>query len=137
MAPEVALGKNADTRADLYSLGCVAYWLLTGRPVFDGADSAEIIRHQVRSKPEPPSRFAKEPIPRELEILVLSCLQKNPADRIASAHELARRLGDCDVRPVWTPGQAMKWWTTTGAAGAPAVRKTSEPTTEKVLNLVS
>ncbi len=137
MAPEVALGRSADARADLYSLGCVAYWLLTGRHVFNGADAAEIIRHQVRSKPEPPSRFVKEPIPRDLEILVLSCLQKNPADRITSAHELARRLGECDVRPVWTPGQAMKWWTTTGAPGAPAARKAGEPTTEKVLNLVS
>jgi len=130
MAPEVASGKKADARADLYSLGCVAYWLVTGHQVFESEILAEVIAHQIRTRPEPPSQRTNKPIPRDLELVILGCLQKRPEDRIGSAAALSRKLAECDVRPVWTPGQAMKWWS------ASPERPTHEPAPEKTLHLV-
>jgi serine/threonine-protein kinase len=125
LPPEIALGQDADARSDLYSLGCVAYWLLTGRTVFGGETIAEKISHHVHTRPAPPSKGAPQPIPRDLELLVLTLLKKNPDDRVQTAADLARRLTQCDVGPAWTPGQAMTWWTERAAEASARVAATA------------
>jgi serine/threonine-protein kinase len=110
MAPEIARGRNVDPRTDIYSLGCVAYWMLTGQKVFEADSLMEMLSHHLHDRPDPLSRRSGRSIPRDLELLVLTCLQKNPDDRIPSAHELSRRLARCRVGPPWTAGQAAEWW---------------------------
>ncbi|MBI3982891.1 MAG: serine/threonine protein kinase [Gemmatimonadetes bacterium] len=112
MAPETALGsRDVDYRADLYSLGCVAYWLLTGSLVFQGDSPQRMILAHVQAKPAPPSRRTELPIPACLEEIVMACLSKDPAQRPSSAADLTQRLRQCDVGPAWTPAQAWTWWT--------------------------
>jgi serine/threonine-protein kinase len=81
-----------DGRADLYSLGCVAYYLLTGHLVFEGETPLQTILKHLQQPPEPPSRRTSLPIPPALEVLVLACLAKRPDERPRSAAELAARL---------------------------------------------
>ena len=111
MSPEQALGDGeVDGRSDIYALGCVAYWLLTGSPVFKGATPIETIVLHVNREPEPPSRRTSRPIPADLEAIVLACLAKNPADRPQTADELAGRLGSVRLAEEWTPQRAREWW---------------------------
>jgi serine/threonine-protein kinase len=92
MAPEMAHDRTVDGRADLYSLGCVAYYLLTGHLVFEGETPLQTILKHLQQQPEPPSRRTDRPIPADLETVVLACLAKRPDDRPRSAGELAERL---------------------------------------------
>jgi serine/threonine protein kinase/Flp pilus assembly protein TadD len=93
MSPEQALGKRVviDHRADVYSLGATLYELLTLRPPFGGADRQELLRQITFEEPLAPRRLDKA-IPAELETIVLKALEKNPADRYATAQELADDL---------------------------------------------
>jgi serine/threonine-protein kinase len=98
MAPEMAHDqKMVDGRADLYSLGCVAYYLLTGHLVFEGDTPLQTILQHLQHPPVPPSQRTDQPIPAELEALVLACLAKRPDDRPRSAAELAERLAAVPV----------------------------------------
>ncbi|HEX5109044.1 MAG TPA: serine/threonine-protein kinase [Vicinamibacterales bacterium] len=108
MAPETALGEDVDGRADLYALGCVAYYLLTGMLVFEGQGLQQIVR-RLHDEPVPPSQRTELPIPVELDALVLSLLAREPAGRPANATELRARL---DALPIsaWTDEQAASWW---------------------------
>lgn len=111
MAPEIALGRpDLDGRADLYSLGCVAYFLLTGRTVFDEVSpTAQAVAH-VQKPPVPPSQFMSGPIHEGLEKIILRCLEKEPAKRFRSAQALAaelERLGDLSP---WNRDDAVNWW---------------------------
>ena len=81
MAPEMALGDDVDGRADLYALGCVAYYLLTGQHVFAGDGVLKVITQHLQAVPVPPSERTELPIPSALEHLVLACLAKKPEDR--------------------------------------------------------
>ena len=111
MSPEQALGEgDVDGRSDIYALGCVAYWLLTGSLVFKGTTPMETIVLHVNREPEPPSRRTARPIPADLEEIVLACLAKDPADRPQTADELAKRLGAVRVAEEWTPPRAREWW---------------------------
>jgi serine/threonine-protein kinase len=92
MAPEMAHDRAVDGRADLYSLGCVAYYLLTGHLVFEGETPLQTILKHLQHPPEPPSNRTDRPIPAELETLVLACLAKRPDDRPQSAARLAEAL---------------------------------------------
>ena len=92
MAPEMAQGGAVDGRADIYSLGCVAYYLLTGHLVFEGETPLQTILQHVQQSPAPPSQRGAQAIPAELEALVLACLAKRPEDRPPSAEALVRRL---------------------------------------------
>ena len=94
MAPEMAHGLQVDGRADLYSLGCVAYFLLTGHLVFEGDTPLQTILQHLQNAPEPPSRRTPRAIPEELEALVLECLAKQPEDRPSSAADVSRRLAE-------------------------------------------
>jgi len=124
MSPEQALGDGeVDGRSDIYALGCVAYWLLTGSLVFKGTTPMETIVLHVNREPEPPSRRTDRPIPADLEAIVLACLAKDPANRPSTADELATRLGSVRLVEQWTPLRAKMWWELNrpvSPAGAPA-----------------
>jgi tRNA A-37 threonylcarbamoyl transferase component Bud32 len=110
MAPEMALGDSSmDGRADLYALGCVGYWLLTGQPVFAGDTPVATLLKHVQEEPLPPSRRTEMEVPGDLEAVILSCLAKNPADRPQTAEELDARLAACEME-TWTPDSAEEWW---------------------------
>jgi serine/threonine protein kinase len=92
MAPEVARNEPVDARADVYAVGCVAHYLLTGRLVFAGAAPLQTILKHLQQEPEPPSHVTDRPIPPGLDELVLACLAKRPEDRPPSAAVVSQRL---------------------------------------------
>jgi serine/threonine-protein kinase len=115
MAPEMALSEpRVDGRADIYALGCVAYFLLTGQQVFTADSSLATLLKHVREEPVPPSDRTRHPIPPALDALVLSCLAKTPDERPQSAETLSAMLLDVDsaIDPAdrWTPARARQWW---------------------------
>src|ERR687898_1688778 len=95
MAPEVILGvADTDHRVDLYALGCVAYWLVTGKLIFEGRNVVEVMFHHANTAAPRPSTKSELPIPTALEDLVMECLEKDPARRPASAELVSTRLDD-------------------------------------------
>jgi eukaryotic-like serine/threonine-protein kinase len=111
MSPEQALGdEQVDARSDLYAVGCIAYWLLTGTVVFTGATPIETIVMHASREPEPPSRRIGRTIPADLEAIVLACLAKDPANRPRSAAELSARLATVQLAEEWTAERAREWW---------------------------
>jgi serine/threonine-protein kinase len=96
MAPEMAHDRTLDGRADIYSLGCVAYYLLTGHLVFEGDTPLQTILKHLQQEPEPLSRVTDRPIPAALDELILACLAKRPEDRPPSAAVLSRRLAQVE-----------------------------------------
>ena len=111
MSPEQALGETGvDGRSDLYAVGCVAYWLLTGTVVFEGRTAMETILMHVNREPEPPSRRTALPIPRDLEAIVLACLAKSADARPQTADELTARLDSVRLNSEWTAVRAREWW---------------------------
>jgi serine/threonine-protein kinase len=110
LSPEGALGEPVDHRTDLYALGCVAYWMLTGRPVFEGQGVVQLMARHIHTPPEPPSLYSLSRIPSELDEIVLACLAKSPSDRPGSARELADRLSQCELDERWTRDHARLWW---------------------------
>jgi tRNA A-37 threonylcarbamoyl transferase component Bud32 len=109
IAPEMALGERVDGRADLYALGGVAYYLLTGHLVFDAATGIQMIARHLHDAPVPPSLRSELPVPAALDQLVLTCLAKKPEDRPPSAAALARSLAAIDAGP-WDEELARRWW---------------------------
>jgi hypothetical protein len=110
MAPEQAMGTPVDGRADLYAVGCVAYWLLTGQTVFTADSAMGLLLQHASSPPVPPSARASQPIPPALDALVLACLAKDPAERPGSARELSRLLGELAGAGDWSRERAIEWW---------------------------
>lgn len=111
IAPEMAANPDAvDGRADVYALGCVAHWLLTGQVPFQRDSAMATILAHVNDEPTAPSKLSEFPIPAALDALVLECLAKNPADRPASAAELSRRLKAVPIDSVWDQTHAERWW---------------------------
>lgn len=122
MAPEQAMGdRPADTRADLYALGCLAYWLVTGRHVFQGRGALDTIVKHVQAVPDPPSRHSPRPLPPGFDDLVLACLAKSPDDRPPTADDVAVRLRALPLAAAWTAADADAWWHT----AAPTARTAS------------
>ncbi|MCA9545035.1 MAG: protein kinase [Myxococcales bacterium] len=108
MAPEAVQGApGLDERADLYSLGCVAWWLLTGRPVFEGKPMAVMVAHC--NTPPPPLAPLGVAVPPALEALIMACLAKQPAERPPSARALQRSLAALSLSG-WSPAEAAAWW---------------------------
>jgi eukaryotic-like serine/threonine-protein kinase len=111
LSPEAIKSPEAvDARSDLYAVGGVAYYLLCGRHVFEGQSVVEICGHHLHTPAVPPSEKLGAPLPRELEALVLSCLEKDADRRPQSARELRARLDELAVELPWTEAQAQEWW---------------------------
>ncbi len=110
IAPEMVLAEDIDARADIYSLGCVGYWLLTGQPVFEGKTTAEIVAKHVQEAVVAPAQRAETEIPEELEGIILRCLEKEPAARPQSAEELSQLLRASGLVDEWTQDRARVWW---------------------------
>jgi serine/threonine protein kinase len=111
IAPEtIEDADGTDARSDLYSLGAVGYFLLTGRPVFDAGGILEIMRAHVQTKPIAPSKRLAQPMSAELEQLILRCLSKSPQERPQSAAEMAVELSRCVPAQPWTQSDADRWW---------------------------
>jgi serine/threonine-protein kinase len=113
MAPEVALGEAViDPRVDVYALGCVLYWLLTARWVFEAESPLKLMHLHIQEPPEPPSARTELPVPVALDALVLACLAKHPDDRPRDAGELRDRLAGLRLAEGWTRERAQRWWET-------------------------
>lgn len=110
MPPEMALGKDVDGRADLYALGCVGYYLLTGQPVFDRKTALETLQDHTSTPPVPPSQRVATPVPADLEAVLLACLAKDPADRPEGARVLEARLAATSAAGRWSTADAERWW---------------------------
>jgi hypothetical protein len=111
MAPEVVLGvADTDHRVDLYALGCVGYWLLTGKLIFEGKSVVEVMFHHAHTQPPKPSTRSELPIPAPLEDLLMECLEKDPARRPASAEAVGTRLEAVPLESAWTVERAERWW---------------------------
>jgi eukaryotic-like serine/threonine-protein kinase len=111
MAPEMALGEPVDGRADIYALGCVAYYLLTGHLVFEAEKAFQMIAKHLQTSPVPPSQRTDQPVSPQLEDLILKCLAKDAKYRPQSARELAAALSRVPVG-AWGEEDASHWWMT-------------------------
>jgi serine/threonine-protein kinase len=111
IAPEMVRGDRvADHRVDIYTLGCVAYWLLTGRLVFEAPNAIQLMYQHANAAPVPPSRRSELEIAPALDTVILACLAKFPEERPQSASELASRLAAAVPGDGWTEEQAHRWW---------------------------
>jgi hypothetical protein len=110
MSPEsMNAPETADPRGDLYALGAVGYFMLTGHPVFEGTTVFDIIGHHLHSEPVPPSRRGAVEVPPDLERVILRCLRKNADERHASAADLRDELRRCAGVKPWTAAEAAAW----------------------------
>jgi eukaryotic-like serine/threonine-protein kinase len=110
-APEIARGETTyDHRVDIYAVGCVAYWLVTGQLVFTADTSMQMLFDHVGASAPRPSTRTELPIPPDLEQLILDCLEKDAGRRPASADVLAQRLSMCPLPVPWTRERAEQWW---------------------------
>jgi serine/threonine-protein kinase len=110
MAPEqIMQTSQADARTDLYGMGSIAYFLLTGQPPFMSNDAMTVMVAHARDPVVPPSRL-RSGVPDDLEKVVLRCLEKNPGARFQDAHSLATALDSCTDASGWSPEQAALWW---------------------------
>jgi len=112
MAPEMATAAaTVDGRADIYALGCVAYWLLTGKLVFEASTPLAMVLAHVQTPPVPPSLRSEMEIPEPLERLILQCLSKDPAQRPPSVRLVAKELAAMAPPGGWDDAKAEDWWT--------------------------
>jgi serine/threonine-protein kinase len=109
MSPEQATAERIDARSDIYSLGGVGYFLLTGRPPFDDDNPIRILMAHTTQEPAPPSQFRPN-VPPDLERIILKCLAKSPDDRFDSAKALRTALSECRSAGHWTRECAATWW---------------------------
>jgi serine/threonine-protein kinase len=111
LAPEAILTpEKIDGRSDLYALGCVGYYLLTGTYPFNGATVLEICGHHLHTAPEPPSARLGKTLPPDLERVIMRCIEKKPDQRPHDAAALFEELHACDDASAWSPVGARKWW---------------------------
>jgi serine/threonine-protein kinase len=110
MSPEMILGGPViDRRADVYGIGCVAFYLLTGSHVFDG-NKMQVFLDHMHTEPPPPSKRLGSPLPAAVDSLVLDCLRKNPADRPQDAREVLKRITAHSLDDGWSNVEAETWW---------------------------
>jgi serine/threonine protein kinase/CHASE1-domain containing sensor protein len=116
VAPEMVVRRAPiDARADLYAVGAVAYFMLTGTPVFPGTTVVDVCVKHVSAQPDPLGSRVARSFPPQLEALVMRCLAKDPAQRPASAEELADALRQTPVE-AWTVEDGRRWWRERGEA---------------------
>nr|MDQ3036757.1 serine/threonine protein kinase [Myxococcota bacterium] len=111
MSPEqIRAPEEIDARSDLYSLGGLAYFLLTGEPVFTGTNIVEVCGHHLHTAPMRPSERLGRALPASIDALVLRCLEKRPEARPQSAAALLELIDACDDVPAWSDDAAHEWW---------------------------
>ncbi len=111
LAPEAAFGAhNFEKRSDLYSLGCVAYWMMAGRTLFEGKTAVDVLAAHVRKEPIALSEVSEFTLPAPLEAAVMRCLAKKPEERYESVDELQRILSSVSFDEPWSPRRAEEWW---------------------------
>jgi serine/threonine protein kinase len=125
MSPEQASGQRADHRSDIYALGAVAYYLLTGHAPFRGDNALSVMIAHARDTPPPPSTLRPD-IPADLERIVVRCLAKDPAARYQDAASLEDALAACASADLWSKARAAEWWRE--AAEACTTTSTIDPT---------
>jgi serine/threonine-protein kinase len=108
MSPEVASGEPADARTDVYALGAVLYYLLCGRPPFEGENTVALIYAHLHERPSTPSRVLGRQLPPDVEAVVMRALEKEPGDRYATSAEFALALSACTMAGKWTFGDAVQ-----------------------------
>lgn len=111
VAPESLGGSHdVDGRADLYAVGCIGFWLVTGELVFPYDNPVTMVKAHMQQAPRVASQVAKQAIPPAWDALLLSLLAKSPATRPSSATEVVERLAAMHVEPPWTAADASAWW---------------------------
>ncbi|QBQ56028.1 serine/threonine protein kinase [Nitrosococcus wardiae] len=111
VSPEgIAHPERVDVRSDLYAVGAVGYYLLTGKPVFEGKSVVEICMHQVHTPPVSLSERLGKPISKDLERVIMKCLEKDSEQRPQSAKELLLALRQCEAAGSWSDEDAAQWW---------------------------
>ncbi len=131
MSPEaIRAPQDVDARSDIFSVGAVGYWLLTGQPLFDADQLDDLLARQAEADPPTPSARLGRPVSADLEALILRCLAKSRAQRLQSARELDEALAECAAAGTWTARDAELWWRVNGISveAAPA-----SPMPEKTL----
>ncbi|HLN93013.1 MAG TPA: serine/threonine-protein kinase, partial [Thermoanaerobaculia bacterium] len=127
MAPEgMSDPQHVDARADLFALGAVGYFLLTGKSPFAGRTALEVFRMERQGPPPPLSRVSPHAVPDFLDQTINRCLAFRREDRPDSAEALDAMLGECAVAPPWTVADARAWWRERGPAALAAVRAERE-----------
>jgi predicted Ser/Thr protein kinase len=131
MAPEAIQAPNTvDARSDLYAVGAVGYFLITGKPVFDSASLVELCQQHVEAVPIAPAQRLGKPVSPELEYALLSCLEKSRNKRPSTARDLAQLLARCPTARSWSLEDADAWWGRheRGLSAAPAAAsETAQP----------
>ena len=110
MSPEQVRGEDIDARADIYGLGCLSYFLLTGSVVFNKPDALAMAVSHLTEQPEPPSLHSELPVPQSLDRVVMACLEKSRENRPQSVAELRAMLDRCAGFAPWTASDAIRWW---------------------------
>ena len=126
---------DVDGRSDLYALGAVGYYLVTGHHVFEGSSVLEVCSHHLRSKPVPPSERLRSPVPHDLEDVILECLEKDPARRPKDAAALMASLAICSDAGGWTDDRALAWWAEHQDTGSRRERAREAPAATMTIDL--
>jgi serine/threonine-protein kinase len=127
MSPEHIRSTDAiDARSDLYALGAVGFFLLTGTPPFPGDSVLEVCRKHLHENAVPPSTKTTHPVPASLDRLIVACLDKSKEGRPTDARALQLALEQCASEAPWTEAQAEDWWKQRGA-GLARERKSRLP----------
>ncbi|MBT4865856.1 MAG: serine/threonine protein kinase [Planctomycetaceae bacterium] len=131
--PEAAVGEPLDARSDIYSLGATAYFLLTGRPVFEGDRPIKVLFAHANDTPTPPSQVIPD-VTDDLESVVMKCLEKKREDRFADVSQLESALNRCKPNSPWTQTQATEWWLQSSDSSEP---KTDDPADAATVTMVA
>lgn len=132
MAPELVVAEsNASARSDIYAIGGIAYFLLTGTEMFESTDVEEVLRAQVEDDCERPSIRLGAALPIDLEAIVMGCLAKDPGQRPATTSDLELLFESADIES-WSSRQAHAWWTQYGESARAQSREAQEPTSADV-----
>jgi serine/threonine protein kinase len=129
MSPEaIQMPNSVDARSDIYAVGAVGYFLLTGLPVFEADNVVDLCQKHVAMPPVPPSERSRTPIPAELENALLACLEKSRAKRPQTARDLAQLISRCSEATQWSIEDADAWWGRHERGQASGVRPIAAPT---------
>ncbi|MEO0529802.1 MAG: serine/threonine-protein kinase, partial [Planctomycetota bacterium] len=124
MSPEaIQQPGSVDARSDLYAVGAVGYYLLTGRTVFEAESMNTLLQKHLQETPEPPSAARGEKLPEELDDAILACLDKNRAKRPQTARDLVLRLDRVPITDGWNVEKADLWWNQHERGTAPLARR--------------